>query len=328
MTPAIPGVPLDRLEFDAQALVAEHPPRWRDANKRVVHELASPPGALHAGRLRYSRWPALPLPGAVGPADVSVTGREGFFDYPPAAPGVMAWHLNFADPQLFAFHAGGLFAQDEMQVAEHPALASLKEALDARGADARTSEGGRPTPVLVAGVERRCRIATNADAEAGRPQGLYGNAFARAPAAAVRNAVTVLMPPTISNIIAIAAPAHGSGRYTTHECRLILETAWSGFRAATLEARDAGIDAVAIHTGFWGCGAFGGNRVLMTALQVLAARLAGADLVFFTGSPPGMESFEEGRALAESIAGEGESLDLVVDRLSARGLRWGVGDGN
>jgi Poly (ADP-ribose) glycohydrolase (PARG) len=44
--------------------------------------------------------------------------------------------------------------------------------------------------------------------------------------------------------------------------------------------------SVAVHTGYWGCGAFGGNRVLMALLQVLAAGSAGLDqLVFHVGDP-------------------------------------------
>ncbi len=43
-----------------------------------------------------------------------------------------------------------------------------------------------------------------------------------------------------------------------------------------------------IHTGFWGCGAFGGNRVLMTTLQILAAEMAGLErVVFHTGDASG-----------------------------------------
>lgn len=36
-----------------------------------------------------------------------------------------------------------------------------------------------------------------------------------------------------------------------------------------------------IHTGWWGCGAFGGNRRLMAILQFAAAQLAGVDAVVF-----------------------------------------------
>ncbi|MEX1263094.1 MAG: hypothetical protein WEE66_04010 [Actinomycetota bacterium] len=44
--------------------------------------------------------------------------------------------------------------------------------------------------------------------------------------------------------------------------------------------------------GFWGCGAFGGDRLLMTTLQSLAAEMAG------------------------------------IHRLAGLGFEWGVSDGN
>ena len=51
-----------------------------------------------------------------------------------------------------------------------------------------------------------------------------------------------------------------------------------GFRAAKLESQrrlESNQDAVVIHTGFWGCGVYGNDRVLIALLQILAARLAG-----------------------------------------------------
>ena len=70
-----------------------------------------------------------------------------FFDYQPAIEGqdVVEWHVNFADPHLFVAYAAGLFAQDEMQVAEHPGLAALKQALAAADVETRTDgpEGPR-----------------------------------------------------------------------------------------------------------------------------------------------------------------------------------------
>jgi hypothetical protein len=60
--------------------------------------------------------------------------REDAFTYEPAAHDdegrpVVSWYKNFAHSHLFIAYAGGLYAQDEMQVAEHPILASLREAL-------------------------------------------------------------------------------------------------------------------------------------------------------------------------------------------------------
>ena len=50
----------------------------------------------------------------------------------------------------------------------------------------------------------------------------------------------------------------------------MLASAYSGFLAARLES--AGAPTV-VHTGYWGCGAFGRNRELRAMLQVLAARV-------------------------------------------------------
>ncbi len=50
-----------------------------------------------------------------------------------------------------------------------------------------------------------------------------------------------------------------------------------------------------IHTGFWGCGAFGGNRTLMVILQALAADLAGVETVFWAVDKRGVELAEEAR---------------------------------
>jgi hypothetical protein len=329
--------PIERLEFDAQALVTEHPPVWRDRNKQVVHAIACPPGAVHRGTLRYARWGALPLPEHTepGPAPTRVIARPGFFDYGPVlqAPDALEWHVNFADPHLFVAYGSPLFAQDEMQVAEHPALGSLKEALDARGLRARTVDGHRPTPVLVMGVERRCRVATEPSAAEGRPHGLYGNAFAWASQEAIRRATTRIDPPTVSNLIAMAAPSGGYGRYTPSQIEHVLVTAFTGFRAAVLESeRFRGAPCpVVVHTGFWGCGAFGGHRVLMTLLQVLAARMAGIDvLAFHYGDESGVAAFHAVETLLreELAPSRAQSPRDLIQAIAELGYEWGVSDGN
>jgi len=257
---------------------------------------------------------------------------EGHYDYRPvleAGAGV-EWHVNFADPNLFYAYGSYLFAQDEIQVAEHPILGSLREALYADGQPTTTVANGRPTPVLVMGAERRLRIRTAPEAEAGGPSWLYGMAFARATADAVREATTRIDPPTISNIIAIVAPYGGRGRYQREQIVLAIGTAYSGFRAAVLESRrTAGPDAlVAIHSGFWGCGAFGGNRVMMTLLQVLAADLAGvARLVLHVGDPGGRTFVDQALALAPDVS-TAASVDELIERVGELGLAWGVSDGN
>jgi len=58
----------------------------------------------------------------------------------------------------FNYYSGPLMAQDEIQVAENPCLAALREALVSRRLPALTVENGEPTPVLVRGAERRRAI--------------------------------------------------------------------------------------------------------------------------------------------------------------------------
>lgn len=314
----------------------QHPPVLRNENKQVLFAIACPVGAVHAGQLEYSRWPDIPVPPPVelDPVrlDRLVVVRDGYYDYRPVLdPGTgVEWHVNFADPNLFYAYGSVLFAQDEIQVAEHPVLGSLREALVAEGRPTTTIANGRPTPVLVIGAERRVSIRTAPGAGEGRPSWLYGMAFARATPDAVREATTRVDPPTISNILAIAAPFGGHGRYQREQIDLAIGTAYSGFRAAVLESqRTAGPDAlVAIHSGFWGCGAFGGNRVLMTLLQVLAADLAGvARLVLHVGDPSARTSVERALALAPDLATATSAGELIA-RIEALGLVWGVSDGN
>ncbi|MFO0615910.1 MAG: hypothetical protein U0414_25165 [Polyangiaceae bacterium] len=323
-----------RRAFDAAALVASHPPRFSHPNKKLVYGLACPTGARPQGTLVYSRWRAMPLPDVV-PAKVPLyEAREDVFGYEPAAAGSMDWTLNFADPQLFVAYGGSLLAQDELQVLEHPALGSLCEALRASDDPALvpvTVEQGGSTPVLVRGVERRCALATDPDLLEGRPLGLYGNRFSRAKEGAIRRALTLLDPPTRSNILAMSAPPGGTGAYTEAEVRDILATAFTGFKAAQIDAAtSAGVTSVVVHTGHWGTGAFGGDKVLMAVLQMFAARLAGIDrLVYHTVDGAGSEPYELARRRFDrELRLDGARVADVVRAVHGMGFVWGVSDGN
>jgi hypothetical protein len=95
----------------------------------------------------------------------------------------MDWWVNFADPHLFVAFQGRLFAQDEIQVAEHPSLGHLKIKLvsifsefpltipkeDSGDVLPETRHGGQGTPILIRNIERRCSVAVDANKEEGRP---------------------------------------------------------------------------------------------------------------------------------------------------------------
>ena len=84
-----------------------------------------------------------------------------------------------------------------------------------------------------------------------------------------------------------------------------------------------------IHTGYWGCGAFGGNRILMAMLQAIAAQLAGVDrLVFHTGLPGGGAPLLEGlRRLRDDFDGL-HTTSAVIARIDEMAFQWGHSDGN
>ena len=327
-----------RASFDAASLVAGHPPNLTHPNKALLYDLVATSPAPVGGELVVSRWAAVASPGGAPAGEPPrFELREGAFAYEPAGAASVAWHVNFADDQLFAFYGGPAFGQDEIQVAEHPALASLLGRLRAApppGLVPLAREAGVATPVLVAGVERRAAIDTEPDLDAGRLYGLYGRRFQRATPKEIRSAVTLLDPPARTNLIAMAALQGGAGAYTEAHVADTLANAYAGFRAARVEsARLAGATTkVEVHTGHWGGGAFGGNRVLMAAVQLLAARLAGLDvLVFYAFDGQGADDYRAATRVVERalVAPSGvATTSQIVAALVAMKFTWGSPDGN
>jgi hypothetical protein len=310
---------LGRIEWEAQELFRRHPPRADHPNKQRILGRALPDGAALGGRIRVGRWPAGGLPDAfVPPFRTAIESRPEPFAYGAPAAGAIEWHLNFADPDLFTGYRAGLFAQDEIQVAEHPALGAIREALLAGDGPApATVEAGDPTPITIAGVERRVAIDTTE---------IYGVRFARATPERIDAAVRPIDPPTVTNVVAVSAPYGGRGRYRSLEVEWILRAAHAAFLAARTESGDR---PVTIHTGFWGCGAFGGHRVLMPLLQLVAARWVGIDrVVFWAVDRGGLGPFERARAELEALSQEPISAPKLIARITGLGFEWGVSDGN
>ena len=328
--------PLYRKTFDAEVLLRTHPPIFRHPHKAALFEIAYPDGSAVPRSIDVTRWSAH-FPKLLSlPTTLASEIRPDFYDYRPIgnSESVVEWHVNFADPRLFAAYGSALFAQDEMQVAEHPLLGSVREALLSDGLSAKTSDESGGTPILISNVERRIEVSTNADATDGRPSGLYGNRFATATLDVLLRATRRIEPPTYSNIIAMAAPSGGRGDYTEREIEYIFTTAYTAFAAVRQESATlSGAETeTIIHSGFWGCGAFGGNRKLMIALQALAARAAEVSrLVIHAGDLTGTEVAERGLDVADSLAsrcGATSTLDTLVGRAVILGYRWRVSDGN
>ena len=297
-------------------------PDWRHPNKRHIFERVQTRRRQHSGQVRVSRWrrPSA-LPSSVKCS--SVTLRRGWMEYPAEAPsrGSVRWHLNFADPMLFVAAAGPLLAQDEHQVVEHPRLASLALAMKSatsscRGMSPRTVDAGGPTPILIEGVHRECDLDLSS--------GLYGNAFARASLDEVNDSLSILRGPTLSNILAVSALPPERGNYTRDQIRWLFTAAFTAFRAAVLTSGSS----VVVHTGLWGCGVFGGNRVLLPAIQFLAAGSAQVkELIFSAGMHErSLERAQSALNLADRLSETCTEEALL--KLHSMKFQWGVGDGN
>ena len=327
--------PLDDFNLDGESLYNEYPPAWHDDNKLIVFEIAKSSGYPFSGNISYRRWSPSALPERTDDNRLKFSAHPEVFKYAQQKdPKIVDWHLNFADPDLFVAYGSELFAQDEIQVAEHPILGSVREMLISKNCFAETlDDDGNPTPITITGAQRRCAINTQPNPEIGCPDGIYGNAFEIATEEQIRASTSVISPPTISNILAISAPYGGTGYYTREDMIKVLITAYNGFYYARKESERLFPDnsKTIIHSGFWGCGAFGGNRELMTILQCFAASLAKVDLKFWAVNDSGvkvaLKAADQYYSITEPRAINKFTHNLLT-RLLARKYQWGESDGN
>ena len=293
---------------------------WQHVNKQIVANIAGDDSQT-PGSITVSRWKIEDLPQTV--VDCSnVVPNKGFFTYsPPTDTSSTHWFMNFADPFVFGHGEGPLLAQDELQIVEHPILCSVNKALESEthgveGLQPLTRENGDATPVLVQGAPRRCRLLT-------AQYSIYGDYFAQAPKETIKKAVEIIRPPTRSNIVAITALPPQYGMYTMNQIADMLGTAYAGFRATVLTSDD-----VTLHTGHWGCGAFGGNKGLVAAMQILAAGMAGvSSLHYWYGyTHQDRTALEHGVQVA-SLLNNMPTL-RAVELLDSAGYSWGIANEN
>jgi Poly (ADP-ribose) glycohydrolase (PARG) len=305
-------------------MVSQYPPKWGHPYKKIIAE-TSP---FHVERpdewIRASRWsrPSA-LPKRVKRAKVYV--ESGYFSYDSlGAKGghkTMHWHVNLAGNRLFSYGKGALFNENEVQVLEHPCLASLAMAIKdvknhgVKGLSTLTHEPQvGPTPILIKGAQRRCEVNTRL---------LDPEFFADASEDEIRHVTNPCKIPMITNIVALPNVSAGtSNKYTVAQIRRLFIYAYTGFRAVVLES---GGRKPVLHTGFWCCGSdLEGNKGLTAAIQILAAGTAGIKYIHFA---PGDNSAFDRSAMWHGInvanALHAKSFADAVKFLVAVGYYWG-----
>ena len=334
---ALGGRPVIRLgggEVTAGELLRDDPPEYCHDFKREIYEEAYAEFADRQSEvvIRFSRNVCVELsemrlrPEAAKLPEIVPVPYFFRYDDPPSDD-EKCWYLNFADPQLFYAYDSYLFAQDEIQTLEHPLLASVALRAYASGDPGLrplTVEKGRATPWIFGNVPRWIRVDTTPVDEDGETQSIYGRAFADADHALLRRAITLEDDPAArSNIIAMAAPNPGYGEYNPHEIVQLLDAVLGGFSPA-VEA-GAGKKTV-IHTGRWGAGAFGGSEELALCVQIAGAMLCGVEKLYFHAVSA--KCLENALATAKTVVAASTDAEQIVEKLLARGYRWGFTDGN
>ena len=337
--------------LDTKEIMNNYPPKFMNPHKSWIYSQIPFDESTSSPKITLSRWQTLPLPfkdEIIKPSSgkTIIVKHADMFKYTqtPQDNGVQSnvWYLNFADRNLFGYYQGALFAQDEMQVLEHPVLGSVrhwleeKSIIDSRYHPYTQNAEGNATPYLLQNIERRVFVSTDENKSLGRPFGLYGNNFMQASSEAIQNATHILSPPSVSNILAISAISKGHGRYSRYQINKLFSTLYTGFMAARIETQQNENDEfeeqreTIIHTGNWGCGAFGGNAIIIAIIQITAAFCVGIDkLVYHTLTKH--TQFTQAKEIFENniksvLFDKGPSAALLsIENL---GLEWGIPDGN
>eukprot|EP01080_Neovahlkampfia_damariscottae_P001778 gene1778-547_t len=276
-----------RKEFNSQELLINHPPIFYSKNKQFLFNLVSE--SKFEGILDFSRYKEMKFPEKLEFNQIDVRYISDFYNYNnlTSNDNEMNWWVNFADEYLFCGYSLELFAQDEIMVAEHPILSCLKESLDYLSYKnvryspytSQTKNQKFATPILIQNVERKLEFNTSPTED--NKNGIYGNHFKNSSFEQIKKVTTIIEPSTYSNIVSIEAPRPSKGIYTKQQITYALGASYTGFYSAKLETYILGKESIVIHTGDWGTGAFGGNKILMYVIQILSAQLVGINYLVF-----------------------------------------------
>ncbi len=229
------------------------------------------------------------------------------------------WVFNFADPNLVGYHHSCLFAQDEIQVAEHPYMSSCRKLIQDNGYDATTiDENGDGTPILLTNIPRMCSVKITNE--------IYGKNFEKASIELIKNHIEQFEKATYSNIMAICSLNGFSGFYTPSQIGWLMTNLYGAF----YNAKRISNTNIAVQTGFWGCGAFGGNKTLMVAIQVIVAYIANiSSITFYTLEDSKNLFAKEGIKIASDLVKkyDGNTIDIINSLVEMKFL-WGKSDMN
>lgn len=238
------------------------------------------------------------------------------------------WVSNFADRDLFLGSMNGLFAQDEIQTAEHPGMQNLRRTLlDLDPIDSKPVAILQDDEVaIIEDVERRGRFNSF--------NGIYGQKFPFADWSAIESQCTKIAP-TKSNIIAFRAPDMGTSKkgklYTREDLAKFFYQALGAGLA--IKSNTSPVEKTVWEMGLIGTGAFGNSIPVSLILQLGAAKFAGIDVVNFfpfNHRTEVLAAYKQYQKIESALAGKSpeDFLNYLFVNREKLNLRYGASDGN
>lgn len=340
---------INGVSVSKKLLLQEYAPKYICERKKLFFDLARKVHPKPEGEMEITRW-GFDENGFEDGADFfdncEFSTVPEYYDYKKdmSSRERAVWYVNFADFLLFGFYDDNKFAQDEIQTTEHPLLGSVVRYLDDKRFPDLVTETALvrnkiTAPYLVENVPYWVSINTSVKMPDGSVHNLYGRCFRNETEEVLHTGVKVVEENINDNIIAIAAPDDFYNEsYSATDIRYLMETLLTSFSGACKQSREKGAGEVVIHTGNWGCGAFGGNKVLTYLSQFIAGCLCGVDQLVFHAPDEGcfQEAREMFREFKEKVVLVGEdkakgkvgSLKVVLEFLMGKGFKWSNSDGN
>jgi hypothetical protein len=288
------------------------------------HSLGGPIDLLKYALTNKSNISSSPLQTSTNAPDISYA--QGPISYEGASANATDWYHNFADSSLLGFCKGFLYAQDEHQVSEFPALYHVHEALDKPSL--RYMDSNKNEIFLMKNVLHLGTIDTQTPLPNGHP--LYGHQFANASYADIASKIT-LSSPQKKNIFFCAAPHISSPAGQPYQKKHLEKLFYPAFTAFFAAKQNSTNGHAVMHTGNWGAGAFGNGVKTSHLILIAAAYAAGVDARFYPLDK--IAEFHAAQQLFNQIIQQNPNLSIdqflthLTQHAQAYGLVYGQSNG-
>ena len=318
-----------KITISDKEIIENNLTQWYCNNKKKIYQLSNIQNTMSNDKITISKYLMKTKPQSVNKSEnIDIECLEGKIIYKKSTDIYKQWYVNFADEMLFNYYNTALMAQDEHQVLEHPILANITEMLYTKSQEEikfmpstrnYDLEVNFSTPIL---IENAKRLITLDIFNKSTP--LYGKLFEKASWNQITNMLTVNSSPISSNIIAMEAYSRGRGIYTLEQINDLFFTAYLSFSSAKLQSENK----ITINSGDWGTGAYGGNKILLACIQLLAANFSNIDKVLFYTFDK--ESFQEAYLIYQNIVNTSKRYNInnILSKLEKIKFKWNISDGN